>query len=540
MTEAMTARAARRPARPAGRKTANRFASLAGGDVTITDSTTGASGDDNGLIGAMSAAAAADQALRIVQLPVNDIAPHPFNDPRRSQPQPGDPKWEELLNGVRAAGVRLPVLAVPREAFQAARPAAAKQIPADARYILVYGHRRRIAALEAGRTTVPAVVDDSIMADEGDLDAMTTENLGRQDLPELAQANLFARYSEIGLTQRSIASRLGIDQATVSRRLALLLLAPEVLQAVDDGSLPGADAAALAGALPYGPPRRWQKTKEAQQNTEQRRDEQIQALRLILDRGMTSTRAAERVIAERDARAQAARWGIPVVDDPRAELGERFYEHRIPGYERNANLIGAIEPGLGTLVLYARPGADPARGKNTADKPDPADRPEVVVDSSAPEPTSPHGPPSDQSPGKNIPRAGGINNGDAQRDPAGAAAARAHRRQACAALITQQVSNSELLRILVGQYLSGVAARAASSAVPRLLRDWDADMEGNSEKARASQAWHRAIAAAELHTSDLADKSWDDTAAAHLQLLIDRVGYQPTPWEQDQLDATRR
>jgi ParB family transcriptional regulator, chromosome partitioning protein len=36
------------------------------------------------------------------------------------------------------------------------------------------------------------------MAGDGDLDAMATENLGRQDLPELAQANLFARYSESG------------------------------------------------------------------------------------------------------------------------------------------------------------------------------------------------------------------------------------------------------------------------------------------------------------------------------------------------------
>jgi ParB family transcriptional regulator, chromosome partitioning protein len=60
------------------------------------------------------------------------------------------------------------------------------------------GTARRIAALEAGCASVPAVVDESIMAGDGDLDAMATENLGRQDLPELAQANLFARYSESG------------------------------------------------------------------------------------------------------------------------------------------------------------------------------------------------------------------------------------------------------------------------------------------------------------------------------------------------------
>ena len=84
-------------------------------------------------------------------------------------------------------------------------------------------------------TPCPPSSTTRIMADDGDLDAMVTENLGRQDLSDLAEADLFARYSEIGLSQRAIAERLGIDQATVSRRLALLLLAPEVRRAVDDG-----------------------------------------------------------------------------------------------------------------------------------------------------------------------------------------------------------------------------------------------------------------------------------------------------------------
>ena len=299
-------------------------------------------------------AMAVDEAHRVVQVQVAEIAPHPFNDQSRSQPQPGDPKWEELLNGVRANGVRLPVLVVPREAFVAARPSAAEKISAEARYVLVYGHRRRAAALEAGRDTMPAVVDDAIMADDGDLDAMATENLGRQDLSDLAEADLFSRYSEIGLSQRSIAERLGIDQATVSRRLALLLLAPELRKAVDDGDLPSAEAAALAGALPHGPSRRWQKTKDPHQLSSQREAEQTQALHLILDRGMLATRAAERVVAERNARAKAEELGIPIVD-PRTELGQNCHQYRVADYEPGAAVIGAINPGSGSLDLYARP-----------------------------------------------------------------------------------------------------------------------------------------------------------------------------------------
>ena len=183
-----TVRPARRPAKPGGRRTANRFAGLAGGDATPESDLSPAVDDDpnasDGLIAGMSAVAV-DEAHHVVEIAVSEIAPHPFNHNSRSQPQPGDPKWDELLNGVRANGVRLPVLVVPRDAFTAARPGASGEISPEARYVLIYGHRRRAAALEAGRDTMPAVIDDAIMADNGDLDAMAAENLGRQDLSDL-------------------------------------------------------------------------------------------------------------------------------------------------------------------------------------------------------------------------------------------------------------------------------------------------------------------------------------------------------------------
>lgn len=529
-----------------GRKTANRFARLAGGDdepniaaSPTADASTPA--QDTGLIGGMSAVAA-DDAHRVVQVQVAQVAPHPFNDQSRSQPQPGDPKWEELLNGVRANGVRLPVLVVSRKAFVAARPSAAEQIPPDTRYVLVYGHRRRVAALEAGRDTMPAVVDDAIMADDGDLDAMATENLGRQDLSPLAEAALYARYSEIGLSQRAIAERLGVDQATVSRRLALNLLAPELRRAVDDVTLPNAEAATLAGALPYGPPRRWQKTKDPEQGSEQRRAEQVQGLRLILERGMLAARAAERVIAERNAHAKATELGIPIVEDPRTELGENCHQYRVADCKPGADVIGVINPGSGSLDLYARP-APAARQNTQEDKAEEADPP-APIDDHAPAPQSPSPGAAATAPNHKAQQNQDTDDAeiaviaDKQRSETTAAAeAQAHRRESCAVLIMQQPSNSDLLKVLVGQYLSGVAGRSATSAVSALLRDWDAQVDGTGEKARNIRAWHRAVAASELHTAELKDKTWDDDAVAHVELLINRVGYQPTTWERRQLDA---
>lgn len=545
MPDATSVRSARRP-KTGGRKTNNRFARLAGGepdttqDLSPSPDTVTSPEEPSGLIGGLSAVAA-DEAHRVVQISVSEIAPHPFNDGARSQPQPGEPKWEELLNGVRANGVRLPVLVVPRGVFIANRPAAAAQIPQAARYVLIYGHRRRAAALEAARETIPAVVDDSIMADDGDLDAMATENLGRQDLSDLAEANLFARYSEIGLSQRAIAERLGIDQATVSRRLALLLLAPALCDAIDKGTLRSVDAAALSGALPYGPPRRWQKTKDPLQDTDQRAAQQAQALQLILERGMSATRAAERVIAERDARAKAAELGITIVDDPQAELGDNCHQFRIAAYEPGADVIGAINPGSGTLDLYTRPADNaPAVDDGTVagvvrdiEDADGSDRTDTAPGSQQPAPQGSIADPVDAAEASAEAAATEQRNADT----AAARDAQIQRRQSCAVLIAQQPSNSDLLKILVGQYLSGVAARSGTSAVNALLRDWDATADGTGEKARYTRAWHRAVAAAELHTAELKDAAWDDDAIAHLELLIGRVGYQPTSWERHQLDA---
>lgn len=523
------------------RKTVNRFANLAGGDTTnpLPPSPDADQGrDEFGLIGAMSEADRHGRAVRVVEIPLSATAPHPFNDPDRSQPCPEDGKWSELVRSIEVNGVRLPILAVPRDAFLAARPAATAQIPDDAQYILVYGHRRRAASLQAGKKTIPAVIDHAIMADDGDLDAMAAENLGRQDLSEWAEANLYARYSDLGLSQRAIAGRLGVDQATVSRRLALFLMAPEVRDAVADGRIRAADAATLAGALPYGPQRRWQKSKDAEQNTARRREEQCAALTLILERSMTAARAAEWILAARSARAQAEQWGIALVDDPRAELGERFYEHRVDEYDGSRDLIAALDPALGTLVLYARtiPDEETGAGGPVA---------ETGCGNAEDVPGAPSSISSESDAESDAENSGSEDDRDPEpaliaeqrrTDADSAAAAQAHRRRSCAALAAQPISNADLLRILVRQYLSGVAARSGTSAVSALLDDWDACAEGEGERARAARAWHRAVAAAELHTTELADVAWDDDAVAHVRMLIDRVGYQPTGWEQQQLD----
>jgi ParB family chromosome partitioning protein len=202
--------------------------------------------------------------------------------------------------------------------------------------------------------------------------------------------------------------------------------------------------------------------------------------------------------------------------------------------------VGAINPSTGYLDLYTRA---------TTASPSSGDGPRRDVDDAPITAGSDRGSSTGaQSPATDDGDAPHADAGDDEAaalaeqkrsEVAAAAAAQGHRRQACSALVALQPTNAELLKVLVQQYLSGVAARCGTSAVTALLRDWDASAEGAGEKARNAKAWHRAIATAELHTSELKDNAWDDNAVAHLDLLIDRVGYQPTAWERDRLDTAR-
>ncbi|MFI5736185.1 ParB/RepB/Spo0J family partition protein [Kribbella sp. NPDC051587] len=492
-----------------GRKTKSRFGALAGN--SDEDDLYDGEPDESPADGGILAGIASRQPKRVqtidghavVDIRVDDVAPHPFNDPQRSVPQPGNAKWEELVNGVRANGVKIPGLFVTRTAFLARRPQLAEQI-GDAEYVAIYGHRRLAAAREATRETMKAVVDDTTMENDGDLDAMALENLGREDLGDLAEARMYARYSEqAGLGQRAIAERLGVDQSVVSRRLALLLLCPEVQGAIELKQIPSAAAAALAGALPYGPARKWQKAPDPDQTSAARRADQIAALELITRTNITPPRAAERVLAERKSREEAAAAGLRLVD-PTSTFGKQQAVHRLYSDEaveaarREDRLVAAIAPEQGTLEYYSE--AAPAG----------ADDPEEDV--------------------------------LRQRKEATAA-----RRSVCARLASAPPGKDALLEILVAQRLEGQDGQSAE--VWRLAAQWaqaaDLQVPTASDRLRTTAsaeskpatrqhlAWLLALARYEI--SAAGSTEWGPTEIGYCNLLRTRGDYSPTAWEQKQL-----
>ena len=153
------------------------------------------------------------------------IAPHPRN-PRRDL---GD--LTELTASIKADGVRNAIHVIISTDEQ--------------RYVVVQGHRRRQAALDAGHTTIRAVIREDLKTDADALVEMLVENLLRTDLTPIEEATAYEQLRLAGVKAPQIAKRTGRTRATVDARLALMKLPEPARDAVHGAQLSLEDAAAL-------------------------------------------------------------------------------------------------------------------------------------------------------------------------------------------------------------------------------------------------------------------------------------------------------
>jgi len=124
-------------------------------------------------------------------------------------------KMEELVRSVREVGVLEPILVRPDQDSE--------------RLVLVAGERRLRAAREAGLQTIPAIVCSDLGAREA-REVALIENLQRQDLDPIEEAEGFRELLGLGYKQDALAERLGVSQGHISNRLRLLRLPEEVRQ----------------------------------------------------------------------------------------------------------------------------------------------------------------------------------------------------------------------------------------------------------------------------------------------------------------------
>jgi ParB family chromosome partitioning protein len=140
----------------------------------------------------------------------------------RIEPNPENPRLlfeesalAELASSIREHGVLQPILV---------RPAGRDH------YQLVAGERRWRAARLAGLLTIPALIEE--LDDDAALEIAVIENLQREDLSPLEEANMYEKMvTEHGYSIRKLAQKLGKDKGYLENRLRLAD-APEEIRAL--------------------------------------------------------------------------------------------------------------------------------------------------------------------------------------------------------------------------------------------------------------------------------------------------------------------
>jgi ParB family chromosome partitioning protein len=161
-----------------------------------------------------------------LEISVNLIDPSPLQ-PRSHF---DDAKLKELARSISANGVVQPILVRRREG----------------RFELVAGERRWRAAQEAGLIKIPVIVRE--LTDEKLLELSLIENIQREDLNPIEEASAYKKLIEsVGLTQETVAERVGRDRSYITNYLRLLRLPEDIQQLVREGRLSTGHARTLLG-----------------------------------------------------------------------------------------------------------------------------------------------------------------------------------------------------------------------------------------------------------------------------------------------------
>ncbi len=200
-----------------------------------------------------------------VEIPLARITPSPWQPRRRVD----DAALEELAASIREHGVLQAVLVT--ETLDG--------------YQLIAGERRVRAARLAGLERIPAVIRQ--LADRDQLEVALVENVQRADLDPIDEATAYRQLvDEFGLTQESVADRVGKARATVANTLRLLDLHAEVQAAIADGVISQGHGRALGGLPP---------------------ESQAHVLRTVVEQGLSVRQTEELVRRLREPRAPADR-----------------------------------------------------------------------------------------------------------------------------------------------------------------------------------------------------------------------------------------
>lgn len=176
------------------------------------------------LLGPSPSTAEAHAAGALVQLPLTQIRPNPYQ-PRRAFDETA---LSELAESMRASGLLQPVVVR----------------PADGAYELIAGERRLRAADRLGWSEIGAIVRD--VDDRTLLTLALVENLQRDQLSPIDEALGYQRLmEEFSVSQTDLAGLVGRSRPAVANALRLLKLPNDVQDLIHLGQLSTGHARAL-------------------------------------------------------------------------------------------------------------------------------------------------------------------------------------------------------------------------------------------------------------------------------------------------------
>ena len=185
---------------------------------------------------------------------------------------------DELVASIRQHGILQPLVVEPGM---------------DGRYKLQIGSRRMAAARIIGLEKVPAIILDNQLEAEKSVAIMLVENLHREDLDPIDEAEAFVTLKNMGTKVSAIARLVGKERTYVSHSLRLLRLHPQVRAAVRQRTIPREHALALLRLDP---------------------EQQIALAEEIMEKGLTMVETRDRV---RGLLGKELKWRlVPIRLDP--------------------------------------------------------------------------------------------------------------------------------------------------------------------------------------------------------------------------------
>ena len=143
---------------------------------------------------------------------------------------------DELTASIKQHGILQPIVVEPSD---------------EGRYKLQIGKRRMAAAKLAGLEKVPAIILDGPLESKDSLAIRLVENLHREDLDLIDEAEAYATLKEMGVKVSDIARRVGKERTYVSHSMRLLRLHPKVREDVRQQNISREHALSLLRLEPY-------------------------------------------------------------------------------------------------------------------------------------------------------------------------------------------------------------------------------------------------------------------------------------------------